>query len=212
MARDGDVGSAGNRRAQEFAQRGVACRRFRLRRSAAHRRRGHGAAENQAGRFHGPAKRAGENLSDGNAQFANLGADGACLGAAGIGEVALRRAFLVAGHPLVVLAEVGRRVPEVQDKTSRAQRAQQCASLQLDPRRGRADGLCAGEGNRTGDCRKQREQDEQTGAAKQCHGLVSETPKGGTRDSCRTSSAPSSSPAPATRRAPASGRTTAAAY
>ena len=70
-------------------------------------------------------KRARENRTDGNAQALDRDADGARFRAAGVGEVALLRAVRVVGHRFVVLAEVGGRVPQVEDVSATAQRLHQ---------------------------------------------------------------------------------------
>jgi hypothetical protein len=62
--------------------------------------------------------------SDRDAQVAQRGRDAARLLAAGVGEVSLLRAVGVVRHLLVVLAEVGRRVAQVEDVAALAQRGQ----------------------------------------------------------------------------------------
>ena len=52
-------------------------------------------------------------------------ADAARLIASAIGQISLPRAVLVAAHGVVVLAEVGRRMAEIQDQAAAAQRLEQ---------------------------------------------------------------------------------------
>src|SRR5437016_5466317 len=72
-------------------------------------------------------------------------ADRACLGASGVGQVALLRAVLVAGHLIVVLAEIGRRMAEVEDKPASLQRGKQRLAGE---RLGRGDGRRGSENKR----------------------------------------------------------------
>jgi hypothetical protein len=53
------------------------------------------------------------DAADRNVQRANRRADRARFGPARVGEIALARAILVARHAVVVLAEIGRRMAEV---------------------------------------------------------------------------------------------------
>jgi hypothetical protein len=86
-----------------------------------------------------PAVRARENGADGDAKLLDRGADRTRLGATGIGEIALLRAIRVVGHRLVVLTEVGRRVPQVQHVAALAQGLDQRLAFErlrrLRPRR-----------------------------------------------------------------------------
>jgi len=93
-----------------------------LRGSAAHRSGDRVAAEDQFRGFARAAERTCEHFADRDAERADGGSDRARVGAPRIGEIALIGAVLEARHALVVLAEVRRRMAEVEDVTPLAQR------------------------------------------------------------------------------------------
>ena len=121
MADDREVGSGAHWRGQYLSQSRVALGGRWSARTAAHFLHFLGAPEEKLRRFHGSAERAGKNALDRDAKVADRRADRAGVGPTLVDEVALAGAILVALHPLIVLAEIGRRVTEVEDVAAFAQ-------------------------------------------------------------------------------------------
>src|SRR2546430_13403433 len=89
------------------------------------------ASEEQLRRFHRAAERTRENALHGNAQTPDCRSDYPRIGSAAVDEIALIGAILEALHFLVVLAEIGRRMTEVEDVAAFAQLCQQLRGRNL---------------------------------------------------------------------------------
>src|SRR5206468_12106578 len=135
VADDREVASGAYRRGQNASQRRVALSVRRSARPAAHFLHFLRAPEEELRGFHGAAERTGENALHGDAQTPDCRSGSPCIGPAPVDEVALIGAVLVALHSFVVLAEIGRRMTEVEDVAALEQLCQQLRGRELARRK-----------------------------------------------------------------------------
>ncbi len=125
MADDREVASGTHRCGQHLSQGRVALGARRRARAAAHFLHFLSAPENELRGLDGSAEGTGENALDGNAELADCRTDRAGVGPPFVDEIALVVAVFETLHPLIVLAEIGRCVTEVEDIAPFAQFGEQ---------------------------------------------------------------------------------------